>query len=84
MPCGRTLTFPAEELVVDAGRSSGLRAIGRGAPNLLTVASQLVEPVLMTAFVPVYRCGAALEFHQVPSCRAGREDRRTRVCWSPR
>jgi hypothetical protein len=48
---------------------AGLRAYRCGRSfRLLTVASQpLARPVrLDTAFVPAYRCGAALDSHQVP------------------
>ena len=46
---------------------AGLRTRGRTARPLLTDASQAGGPVLMTAFVPTYRCGAVPDFHRVPS-----------------
>lgn len=36
--------------------------------DLPAAASQAHRPVLMTAFVPTYRCGAAPESHRIPCC----------------
>jgi hypothetical protein len=56
------------------GRSSGSEACRLSqAGYLLAVASQLSKkPVLLTAVVPPYRCGAAPDSHQVPSYDADR------------
>jgi hypothetical protein len=56
------------------GRSSGSEACRLSqAGYLLAVASQLSKkPVLLTAVVPPYRCGAAPDSHRVPSYDADR------------
>jgi hypothetical protein len=48
----------------------GLVGAHRWPVDLLAVASQAVRPVLMTAVVPTYRCGAVPDSHRVPSCAA--------------
>ncbi|BBO31020.1 hypothetical protein PLANPX_0632 [Lacipirellula parvula] len=56
-----------------AGRSSDLRTGRRASKGPPAPTSRrfpaLASQCLMTAFVSAYRCGAALDLHQVPSCR---------------
>ena len=54
--------------------SAGLRAHGRIGASRLPTGRRFparLSQCLMTAVVPVYRCGAAPAFHRVPSCRSG-------------
>ena len=53
------------------GALAGLRTRGHDGlaeSRLPAVASQARGPVLVTAVVPTYRCGAVPDFHRVPSC----------------
>ena len=80
MPLGSLRLFGA--LAPTVGRSSDLQALPWKA-FLLTVASRLIQPVLArTAFVPAYRCGAALDSHQVPFSLHKRGDQQKYTIYS--
>jgi hypothetical protein len=54
---------------VCAGYRQVFGLTGSGKTHLLVAASQLIREIsqcVMETFVPAYRCGAALDFHQVP------------------